>query len=340
MDLQEISHRITFYYIVICMPIGILLNVFSIYIFTRRNLQKTNMGFLFACKLIIDILLLISYIFLFRSQLLFEVDLVTYSALTCSVSSFYRRYILHVSAFMTVFISFDRFVYIHYSGKFKFLQDRKKLIGVLAVMFLVIAIIDIEKFFFHVVERKHFSSKSNATSLVCVTVFKNVIPSEVISVSMRIHIPIVLMFVFNILLVNDLFKSKSKVSLRNHRKEAQFTFSVLFSSVVYLILYTPVAVLFAVKHYYLLTREPDDRPVNEKSSELFNFLFDLSVNVSLIFETFLFFIIMATNNLFRNEVWTVLRLKAKNSAANLKPNYSEAQPTNNNQKLLQDDINI
>jgi hypothetical protein len=66
MSLTDVSNKISFYYIICCMPIGILLNIFSIYVFSRRNLQKTNMGFLFASKLGIDIVLMLSYIFIFK----------------------------------------------------------------------------------------------------------------------------------------------------------------------------------------------------------------------------------------------------------------------------------
>jgi hypothetical protein len=342
MSLKELSDQISFYYIVICLPIGILLDVFSIYIFSKRSLQKTNMGFLFVCKLSIDIILMVSYIFLLRSQLLFNVDIKTYSNLACSLFSFYRRYILHISGFMTVFISFDRFVYIHYSGKFSCMQDRKKLVSVLVAMFLVIGLIDLEKLLYHVVEKKTtFSADTtqSATSLECVSMFKSGIPSEMISILMRIHIPIILMFVFNSILIHDLFKSKSKMSLRNHRKEAQFTFSVLFSSVAYLVLYTPVAILFGIKHYHML-RPEQPGSVNQRSLEIFTFLFDLSINISLIFETFLFFIVLATNNLFRNEVWTVLRLKRARPATKHNPNFSETQAINKNQINLQEDVNI
>jgi hypothetical protein len=257
---------------------------------------------------------------------------------------------------MTVFISFDRFVYVHYSGgrRLWFMRDRKSLIATLVTMFLVIALIDTEKFFFKLVEKnKLLTSKiylsNNGTDAgvssgarICVSVFKNYAVSELIAVSLRIHIPIVLMFIFNIMLVYKLLKSKSRISLRNHRKEAQFTFSVLFSSVAYLVLYTPIAILFGLKHYYMLSGQAIEKPIDERDREIFNFLYELSVNFSLIFETFLFFIIMATNKVFRSEVWTVLRVK-KPRAASLKvnnKNLNEAQSiqlvTNNQERIVSD----
>ena len=121
--LNEMSIEISYYYLMITLPLGIVGNVISLYIYTRPNLnRKTNTGFLYAWLCVFNLLSILQYAFLTRSSILFNFTI----NLPCGMVDFLRRTIYKWLSWMQVYISFDRFVAVYFPSKTSFMSKKVK----------------------------------------------------------------------------------------------------------------------------------------------------------------------------------------------------------------------
>lgn len=314
MQLKDLSNEIGFYIAVVVMPIGALLNAFSIYIFTRPDLQKTNMGFLFIWQKSIDTLLLLSYTFIFRAPLLFDIDWHDQSDAACKLLSFYQPYILSMSSCFIVFIGFDRFMFVHYHGRFKFMKRKRNLLTIIALLALTLAIVHATNFWFYLDKKQEYSNNSTITTIItssgldeevashndCKSTKLVHILSDLASILVRVHVPLVLLSAFNLNLIYDLYKSKNRIRLRMHRKEIQFTFTVIFANLMFFIHYLPFSIFILLKHII-------EHVGIDYSKEIFDFLYHLATECALLYLIFEFFYLLLVNKLFRHEVLNVLK---------------------------------
>jgi ABC-type xylose transport system permease subunit len=127
---------------------GVALNLFSLYIFTRASLNKTNMGFLYLYQTVADLIVLLANIFIFRSSILFGFSLTNQSDIICKLMTLFRRFILHASSWMCVLITFDRFIYVYYPNRFKILKSKLSISILIFIMLFLLTIINTPNFLF------------------------------------------------------------------------------------------------------------------------------------------------------------------------------------------------
>ena len=109
--LNTLSNSILHYPVLVTLPIGIIGNVFSLYIYTRPNLnKKTNTGFLYAVLCILNIIFMLYAVFVFRSNEMFGYIVI----LPCGVVNYLLRITFCFVPWMQVIISFDRFILVVY----------------------------------------------------------------------------------------------------------------------------------------------------------------------------------------------------------------------------------
>jgi hypothetical protein len=121
--LNNVSNGISYYYLMITFPLGILGNLISLYIYTRPNLnRKTNTGFLYTWLCVFNLLSILQYVFLTRSSSLFNFTI----NLPCGVVNFLRRTIFNWLSWMQVYISFDRFMAVYFPTKLIFMSKKVK----------------------------------------------------------------------------------------------------------------------------------------------------------------------------------------------------------------------
>lgn len=105
--LNSVANTIYYYPIIIGLPIGIIGDVFSFYIYTRPNLnKKTNTGFLFAFLCLLNICFMLGFVLFNRSKNLFGFTFY----LSCGINSYIFRLAFCLVPWMQVIISFDRFI--------------------------------------------------------------------------------------------------------------------------------------------------------------------------------------------------------------------------------------
>jgi hypothetical protein len=321
MDLIAISNQVTTYVVVCAMPVGVILNSFAFYVFSRPTLNMTNMGLLNRIQLGVDIIVLLSNILLFRTSVLFNFNLYTVHDLICKSLSVYRRSILHISSFTNAFITFDRFVYVHCWSKFKLMKKKRNLFYCLAVIYFLVVCANIVNAFMYLEEKMtiiniNYSLAINETfvvnstkavvtiSRVCTSTFEVDLASDIMTLLLRTYIPITFMMSFNFIIIKDMYKSKSKANIKTSRKETQFTLTVIFSNVIFMIFYIPLLVSYILNYVYLFSGHDDSvYKIN------LDFFYNIALIYAYFYQIFESIIMMLTNNLFRREVYILLRLR-------------------------------
>lgn len=111
-NINSISNTISYYYLWVIIPLGLIGNLISFYLYTRPNLNKrNNTGFLYACLCVLNMISILYYAFITRSSVLFG-----YSTFQqpCGLNSYFRRLVFNSIPWMQVIITFDRFISVFY----------------------------------------------------------------------------------------------------------------------------------------------------------------------------------------------------------------------------------
>lgn len=119
--LNSLSDKFTFYFLVVTLPIGLIGNLISLFIYSRPNLnRKTNTGFLYAWLCVANLAAIAWFTFVYRSNLLFN-----YSVdLPCGLRNYLRRIILSSIPWMQALISFDRFIAVVFPKHQRFMSQK------------------------------------------------------------------------------------------------------------------------------------------------------------------------------------------------------------------------
>ena len=121
--LNSVADAITYYPLLIALPIGLVGNVFSFYIYTRPNLNKnTNTGFLYAWLCIANIVFMLYFTLVFQADSLFSYTV----SLPCGMVTYLLRICFCLVPWMQVIISFDRLIAVVYPHKKKFMSKKVK----------------------------------------------------------------------------------------------------------------------------------------------------------------------------------------------------------------------
>jgi hypothetical protein len=129
--LAPIRDALIYYPVLVALPVGVLGNIFSLYIYTRPNLnKKTNTGFLYAWLCIFNLIFMLYFVFVLRAtNSLFAYSLFGYWVfLPCGLMTYFLRIIFCLVPWMQVIISFDRFFLVVYPHKSRILTKKVKLI--------------------------------------------------------------------------------------------------------------------------------------------------------------------------------------------------------------------
>lgn len=109
---MDLIRRYIFYATI---PIGLIGNSISLFIFTRPNLnKKTNTGFLYSILCVLNLLTISEYAFILHSHYF------NYSVkLYCHLEFFIGQSLIYSIVWMQVLICFDRFILVIFPAKSK-----------------------------------------------------------------------------------------------------------------------------------------------------------------------------------------------------------------------------
>lgn len=293
---DKINDTIEYYYNITSSAIGIQCNLISIFIFARLMRNKNNMGFLYIWQCSIDLSVLIYFLFIVRSNMVFRINLYDQSDLTCRLLNFLRRFTIHASSWIAVIITFDRITFVLYghSNRFRFLKSKINITCIILVIFTIIAIVDVPNLF-HSINQKG----------ACKPDFLVKISSDIISIFVRTYIPFGLMVIFNTIMIRKILQRKRIVANQsaNSRKETQFTLAVIASNAYFLILNLPLSLIYIFYDVNLYSGAFVNRSSFFDKYLLANTIIN---DIAACEQTFSFFIYLAFNKLFRNTFFSII----------------------------------
>ena len=293
---NSITNTFEYYFNIISSAIGIPCNLIAIFIFARLMRNKTNMGYLYIWQCTVDILVLLFFLFVARGTTTFGLNIYNQNDFTCKCFNFLRRFILHASSWIAVIITFDRFTFVLYGhgNRFRFLKNKLNLTGIILVIFIIIAIADVPNLFFSINQKGSCKPDSLAR-----------ISSDIISILVRTYIPFGLMVIFNLIMIREIFKSSKNVGNQTalSRKETHFTIAVIASDVYFLLMNFPLSIFYIFYDINLYSGAFDVTSPFSSKYLVANTVFS---DFSFCEQTFSFFMYLAFNKLFRNEILSIV----------------------------------
>lgn len=293
--INTLNNQFVYYFVLSSSAIGIPGNLISMLVFIRIMFKnpKINMGFLYTCQTAIDATVLIFTLLVFRgSTYLFGYLVLNYNLTYCRTFAFLRRFVLQASSWMVVIISFDRFTFVLYESRFKFMRSKLNLSAIILGVMFLLAIADLENFFYYIDSATFKCTSSNTISVA----------ADMVAVFFRTYIPLVLMLVFNILMINRIFKRKrSSMIIHNNaikRKEHHFTIAVISCDVLFFLSKFPLSVFYILYDIDLYSG------VFKKDSTLsvvYSFYLNIFVSISSFDQIFSIFMYFSFNKVFHKE---------------------------------------
>ena len=318
----KLNDDLNIYFTLIGSGIGIVGNLLSIAVFSRLIFhQKTNMAFLYIIQCLCDLsLLLITLLIVRGSPLIFGVQFYSLSDSWCKAWAFLRRFTIHISSWMIVLTTFDRFTFVIYENRrFGFIRDKRVLALIILLMFTFLAVCDLGNLFYFI--------DPKLILLNCSGNYATVLATDVISLLLRTYIPLTLMLVFNIIMLRKIFKSRRRVknmrttttSLNSQqsshisRKEQQFTFAVISYDVIFFIDKLPITVYYVLYDINLYSGAFK----NTSFYIYYSFLLNVFLNISMFDQIFSFFMNLAFNKIFRHELLRFIRCASLRSNSSI-----------------------
>lgn len=206
-QINSVSNHISFFYLIVIIPFGLVTNCLSIYIYLRPNLNKnTNTGVLYMCLSVMNIISLLNYALIVRSNTLFGYTV----SLSCGLADYIRRNIFNSTSWVQAFISFDRFVCIFFPTKGKLLSKKITLLAFMVVILATIFITNVTNLIAFEVVAVRFNNNTNVTTTTqsCDQTKAMSLLTDFIAILMRVYIPFFIMIIFNILIIKRLYDSK------------------------------------------------------------------------------------------------------------------------------------
>lgn len=281
--------------------IGIPLNLLSIFIFSRLMKNKTNIGFLGIIQCITDLLILSAFSVLFRSfPYIIPIMMINYTNTSCKILTFLRRFMLHISSWMRVLITFDRFIFIlfGYRNRFPLMKSKRFLAILISIVFLILAIVDIPNFFFNLNAMNQCSADSSI-----------IVASDLIWIFLRTYLPFALMLGINIYLIVCI-KTKRAIVFTNNdsqsRREYQFTIAVIVFNVSFFVYNSPLSVYYIVYDVVLYSGAFADPLINAK----YTLVYMIAGGFAILDQSLSFFMHFAFNKLFRQEILYLIKSRS------------------------------
>lgn len=293
--LNQATRKLNDYFTIAFASVGIPGNLLSAIVFARLIAKKSNMGLLYSAQCLVDLTSVLIALFLTRGPfLLFSANFASQNDALCKLTMFMRRFPLHASSWMAVLTAFDRFTFVFYEQYFRFMKNKLILATIIIVILTLVTIINVPNLLYYWVPYLPG----------CTADFSVVISSDVISVMLRTYIPLAIMLVFNAIMIRKVSqKSLVKKGTTRRRGEHHFTMAVISFDVIFFLTHFPLSIFYIL---YDIKLYSNDFQTDAYSAAVYNLVFNVVINVSLLDQMFSFFTYFAFNKLFRNELKRLL----------------------------------
>ena len=209
--------HISTYEAFVTIPLGIIGNLISIFIFTRPILnKKTNTGLLFTILCLLNLIII-----LYEGYLKWPI----FFKLTPKLKEIIKRVLEHSLSWIQVLISFDRFITVFFPIKGVRLMNKKSVL--FSIILCLIVLITGVQFMYY-----WFTFTTKKQLILYTTIFK------FIDILMKIIIPYLIIIVMDIMVIVRLRRSKSELRARQPLRRStssRFTINTIVIDLLFLI---------------------------------------------------------------------------------------------------------
>ena len=237
-EIVKLFFRFRFYSLVTLIPIGIVGNIISLFIFTRPSFnQKTNTGLLYTLFCGINSITLI-YVAAFKNVGSFTNFNIK---LPFDFQIYIENILLQSLSWVQVIISVDRFIAVLYPVKgVRFMSKKWVLLSIMLVLLTIIMAIN-TPFFLRIYQTS--INEYNQTVTKDIMTFKVATINYYIRNFMRFYIPYLLMVIVDVIVIIRLKGSKTLLIQRLNRnfsnRSSRFTRNTILIDLIYLVFNIP-----------------------------------------------------------------------------------------------------
>ena len=228
---SKISTQMYFYGAVVIVPCGFLLNFVQYIVYSHKNFQKSNIGFLMKLLTAAETLALIWNILVFRYLRLIGLDLSLVSNFSCAIFYFMARTVQETPFFFQAFIAFVNYLSVSCPSKYLVFKKSGNLWLCFILIVAVVSFINIPNTF------RYLSENSNQTLNCNISYQMNILSTIEFSL-MRNVVPLVLMSIMNALTIRALINPRVLLNF-SIRNEIKFAKTILMLGVVFILFGLP-----------------------------------------------------------------------------------------------------
>lgn len=250
---RNILEKIFLYGSLIVVPIGVLLNIIQIKVFSRKDFEKSNIGFLMKIFVFFDTIALIWSFIIFQYLPLIGLDLSLISDFTCISFYYISRIIQEIPLFIQAFISFINYLSVNYQSKFLYFKNKLNLYYSFIIIIIIISILNIPNLFRQlkneiIIADGNFNNNVNNKSCSASSGLFHIISNSETAL-LRSILPLLFITTLNILNVKTIVKSKRELNL-DLKREKRFAYVLGCLCVLYLIFNLPLSCLQIIEIIY------------------------------------------------------------------------------------------
>ncbi len=304
LKINTILDQIGFYTCVVGIDICILGNILNVLICMRKAIRKEIFGFYNIMISIWNILVLFFGFISFFPASIHAQDLLLKSDFACATISFLIRVSVHMSSWLYVFLTIDKYFCVAFNNKLAFIfSNRKKLSLIILGLFGAICLINVPNLLFRLSEDDQSILECTSTPLVFAL-------RNLTAIFFRTILPIILQIVFSSLLLYKLFKVRRSVLTAHHSMEKEYKFARIILWLNLMIILTETPFLLMTIYVSVFNVTPVVR-LGIYSTR------DLALTMLIYYSTFvfsmyvfgsLFFVNLFTNHLFQKEILIFLKM--------------------------------
>jgi hypothetical protein len=305
-----VPDAIKFYFSLIILPIGILLNILSARVFFKYilNNNSTNMGLLYGCLSCLNVVALVNL--LIFNILDYNDYNYHYSAFTCKFLNVWEKVVLHFPSFQQVLIAFYLWLSICFPNKYKAALNKTWYFEM--ALFAYVMLMSWTNLAYYMgLDESLSSSLGNISnqSLVCTAENEFDFASDCIYILNRAILPCILIFWLNTLSLKKIVEMGKKFN--NEKKSSNFMRAVIGMNFVFLLVYLPWGIVFLIHHITsYLNNDPDNSIASSLVNQLsFQLTFSICDCISYLNNIAPFFLNLAFNTMFRKEIFYLLNIK-------------------------------
>ena len=320
---KEIIDNVIFYSSIIIVPIGFVLNILQIKVFSSKDFEKLNIGFLMKIFVYFDTLALVWSFVIFQYLPSIGLDPALFSNLSCQTFYFISRIIQEIPLLIQAFISLINYLSVNHSNKsiYIYLKNKCNLKLSFTVLIVIISLLNIPNMFRELKNEKsisdgNFNFKTNKSCVSKSGLFHTISTSE--TALLRSILPLFFITIINILNIKALIQSKNYLNM-DLKREKRFAFVLACMCILYLIFNLPLSIAQLTEVIYRLKSKYD-------SEYLINieFIYDLTRAWAFIYYGMGFFVNITFNKIFRKNFIQIFLCKPVENTSHFRVTFKQA----------------